>query len=330
MKVLTKNDYTLFESIVKVRQENLKKAMTNFLKKRYKNVTATKDYVFAEGNIPVTLVAHLDTVFFTLPKEIFYDTQKNVIWSPQGLGADDRAGVFAIVKIIQSGLRPHIIFTTDEEKGGLGAAKLVKDYPTPFAEMKYIIELDRQGSIDCVFYDCFNEDFIDYIESFGFKEDFGTFSDISEICPSWGIAGVNLSIGYKNEHSLGEYLSISALYATIGKVIKILNDIHNIDTFIYIQHPDIPYWWSRYPGDSYQRVKSQKCYRCGNWFLEWELIPVHALDEKSMHCYCPDCIGDKVNWCVQCGEAFEVESKNNLDNICRNCKKKGIELKIHV
>jgi hypothetical protein len=91
------------------------------------------------------------------------------MWSPQGLGSDDRAGIFAILQIVQSGLRPSIILTTDEERGGLGAQKLAKrECPIPF--LRYMIQLDRHGNNDCVFYDRFCPSFIEHIESFGFLE----------------------------------------------------------------------------------------------------------------------------------------------------------------
>ena len=66
-----------------------------------KSVVRTKDFLVAKGSIPVALVAHVDTVFTSPPKEeeIFYDSEKNVMWSEVGLGADDRAGVFSILKI---------------------------------------------------------------------------------------------------------------------------------------------------------------------------------------------------------------------------------------
>ena len=58
---------------------------------------------------------------------------------------------------------------------------LIHQVPQPFADMKYIIQLDRRGTSDCVFYNCANEAFIEYVEKFGFIENFGSFSDISEI-----------------------------------------------------------------------------------------------------------------------------------------------------
>ena len=33
-----------------------------------------------------------------------------------------------------------------------------------------MIELDRRGKNDCVFYDCYCPDFIEYVEQFGFEE----------------------------------------------------------------------------------------------------------------------------------------------------------------
>ena len=70
--------------------------------------------------------------------------------------------------------------------------------------------------------------------NFGFNEEYGSFSDISELCPTWKIAGVNLSIGYENEHSLIEILYIDYFLSTVEKVKKMLKDINNINSFEYI------------------------------------------------------------------------------------------------
>ena len=116
MRVLSNQDYRLFERLVSLTQKGLHQAMAQYLKEKYEKVIVTKDYIVAIGDIPIALVAHMDTVFKNPVADLYYDQRKGVLWSPQGLGADDRAGIFAILKIIQSGLRPAIIFTTDEEK----------------------------------------------------------------------------------------------------------------------------------------------------------------------------------------------------------------------
>ena len=147
MKTFTASEYKLFEQLVGLRQAALKKVLANCLKRYYPAVVETGDYIYCEGTIPIALVAHMDTVFKDPATEVFYDTRKNVVISPQGLGADDRAGVFAILRVVQAGLRPHIIFTTDEEKGCLGAEKL-SSLDCPFDDLRYIIELDRRGADD--------------------------------------------------------------------------------------------------------------------------------------------------------------------------------------
>ena len=216
-------------------QEVLKNTVHSYLLKKYDNVIHTHDYLFAEGTLPICLVAHLDTVFPNTPNEIYYDQEQKVMWSPQGLGADDRAGVYAILEILEAGYRPSVVFTTNEEIGGLGALKLIEDYPEcPFSNLKAIIELDRQGEKDCVFYDCDNVDFENYIHSFGFTPAFGTFSDISFIAPQWGAAAVNLSVGYVNEHSERERLFAEHLDATIERVKEILNKSISMMSYAYI------------------------------------------------------------------------------------------------
>ena len=149
------NDRQLFQDLCSLTQPRLMNALARILKGHYKNIEANSTFILAKGNIPVALVAHADTVFPAPPTEFYFDSQKSIMWSPDGLGADDRAGIFAIITLLKSEYRPTIIITTDEEKGGLGAQALVRHMPNPPTELKYIIQLDRQGSTDCVFYNAF-------------------------------------------------------------------------------------------------------------------------------------------------------------------------------
>lgn len=344
MTGMNNTDYKLFTTIVRMKQKTLLKSMTTFLKKYYSadKVIPTADYILCEGNVPIMLVAHMDTVFKIPPEKIYYDQHQHVIWSPQGLGADDRAGVFSILKIVQNGYRPHICLTTDEEVGGVGVRSLIKHHPTTPYNIKYIIELDRQGEVDCVFYSCDNEPFQEYVEQFGFITEWGTFSDISVICPAWKIAGVNLSVGYLNEHSKIETLHTDALYATINKVQKMIEDIDNAESFTYIPAIYERYWykmskaygWS-YPcedgyWDDYDYYNSShyplyptgpyKCVKCGRSFSEDDVFLVKTNDGKEKNYYCVDCVSSNINWCEKCGEPFEVKQNNEI--YCCDCKNK--------
>lgn len=310
MRVLSNSDYKLLERLVSLSQKEMHKAMAQYLKAKYDNVIFTKDYLVAIGDIPIALVAHMDTVFKTPVSNLYYDQRKGVLWSPEGLGADDRAGIFAILKIVQDGLKPSIILTTDEEEGGLGAAALAtEDCPIP--NLKYMIELDRRGTNDCVFYDCYCPEFIDYVESFGFCEHWGSFSDISFLMPEWQICGVNLSVGYEDEHSYTEILNIGPLFDTIKKVKKMLTE-KDIPDFRYDEMAgSMSHWWKT-------DVYGQHCSKCKKLYSEYELFPVKGRDGRTKY-YCPDCIVGNVEWCEVCHEAFEIEDPSQSTNICKEC-----------
>ena len=322
MKTFKNSELKTFEQLASLTQGSLKQVLASFLKKHYSKVIHTKDYIFAEGDIPVGLVAHMDTVFKEPPTEIFFDQTKNVMWSPQGLGADDRAGVFAIVQIIRAGYRPHVIFTTDEEVGGIGAMAIA-ELDCPFSDLKYLIELDRRGSNDCVFYDCDNRPFNEYVETFGFEWNFGTYSDICDICEAWKVAGVNLSIGYRDEHSDTEVLFVGQMLSTIEKVKNMLDDAENLKTpFAYIPNARTRWSYAYGYGSDWYNSHSEifKCQGCGKYYMEEEMFPAVMIDGGTRY-YCPDCLIGSVAWCDECGSAFQKVSPDAPDSgLCPKCK----------
>ena len=333
----TTADQALFETIAKMTQPALYRSMRKYLKKYYgqDGVNATKEYILCEGNLPVMLVAHMDTVFKTPPQRIFYDVKQTTMWSPEGLGADDRAGVYLIWRIVQSGYLPHICLTTDEELGCVGAGALIKDFPNcPFGGLKYIIELDRQGTNDCVFYSCANEQFQTFVESYGFLTDWGTYSDISDICPAWKVAGVNLSVGYKGEHQTTEILNTHAMLDTLRKVKEMLKECTSADVpkFEFVMDPYDRYFYSigrhyLYPYDDEDEMEFARyypnynhtcqCARCGHVYQDIDVFPVKAKDFDGIRYYCLDCVDTGINWCKKCGEPFEVEKET--DEFCPDC-----------
>ena len=319
-----KFNYNLYTAISSMTQENLHQSLKTFLTKRYgedKVVEMEEHFLFAIGNIPICLVAHLDTVHKRLPHDIFFDQSKNVIWSPQGLGADDRAGVYAILELVKRGLRPCVLFTWDEETGGYGATQagqLLKDLGC----VDFCIELDRRGQNDSVYYECDNPDFEEHINSFSFETAIGSFSDICFICPEWGVAGVNLSIGYENEHTLQEILRVDWMMNTIDKVQKICyNKSYDKEKFKFIQleykSSFDEYDWSSFCSTSYtskSSVKSngydfaytssytkkpeQACDCCGQFVPGYKIIPIN---EENI---CERCYDLNYDYCTKCSSIF--------------------------
>lgn len=221
-------DYKSFRTLCMASQEELLSYFGEEFKTLYgkEKVIANNDFVFCKGDIEIMLVAHLDTVHKKQVEYYFVDSVKGVITSPQGIGGDDRCGVYAILKIIgkMSPRRPHILFTTDEECGMRGAIAAAKELKPYVENLKFIIEIDRKGEDDCVFYSCGNESFKTYIQTFGFKLAYGSCSDIGKLAPAWDVAAVNLSSGYYNAHSKDEYVVVAHLEKTIQRVVNILND----------------------------------------------------------------------------------------------------------
>lgn len=216
-------------------------------------VVSDGNYILVRGESPVMLIAHLDTVHKIPVKTIYRLEGGAILTSPQGIGGDDRCGVYALVNVYeQSDTKPWLLFTCDEEIGGVGAEAFCWAYekynlPAGLNDLKCLVEIDRKGRNDAVYYDCENRAFETYITSKGFRTAYGSFSDISLIAPTLGIAAVNLSSGYYNPHTRREYIVRSEIDNTISKVVEIVADAVSKDfpryeycADDYFQREDIP------------------------------------------------------------------------------------------
>lgn len=208
-----------FEEIFQFSQERLKQTLETELIENGYAVRKQRGFLYAEGTVPVLLVAHLDTVHRTQPETICYSADGTVMMSPQGIGGDDRAGVYMILRLIQS-CHCHVLFCEDEETGGQGARSFVSTGIVP--QVNYILELDRRGCNDAVFYRCQNRQFARHITEFSFQTSVGSFSDISILAPKLDLAAVNLSTGYYNAHQTGEYVRLDEVENLIGRIQTLL------------------------------------------------------------------------------------------------------------
>ena len=89
------------ENIFRQTQRELKRSLKNELKSKGYKPTNKDGFLFCQGEYPVLLVAHLDTVHREPVKDICYNKDGNIIMSPQGIGGDDRAGVYMVLEIIK-------------------------------------------------------------------------------------------------------------------------------------------------------------------------------------------------------------------------------------
>jgi len=223
-----------FESILKKSQKGLKK----YLRSQYQDYTYADGYLYVKGTAPVMVIAHLDTVHKQLVKTVY---KRYGIWtSPEGIGGDDRCGVY-LAMLLHENTGCHVLFTEDEEIGTIGARKYVAR--KKFPDVNYLIEIDRRGTNDAVYYDCANYEFEEFVSEFGYVTDYGSFSDISVIAPVMGVAAVNLSACYDNEHTKHESIDIYAMQRDIIRISEMIEE--ETALFEYVEAPKA----SAYYGD---------------------------------------------------------------------------------
>lgn len=225
-----------FKEICKMTQPQVKEYMKEYLVSKKYDIVNEDGFLYAKGDIPVLLIAHMDTVHKELCNTI--NEVDGKLSSPQGIGGDDRCGVY-IIMLIAKELHCSVLLCEDEEKGGIGARKFTKakykcaDENGKAIEKKYIdhldvnymIEFDRRGSNDAVFYSCDNKDFTNFVtDCTGFKFATGSYSDISTLMPAAKIAGVNLSSGYYKAHTTDEYVVYDEMVDTAATAIYLIKE----------------------------------------------------------------------------------------------------------
>lgn len=265
-----------FYNICKMSQKDLKNHLVKELRV-YGEPVWDDGFVYLQGSFPVLLVAHMDTVHSKLPGNIKNDN--GVLSSPNGIGGDDRCGIYMILEIKKK-YDCSILFCEDEESGCVGAQKFAKtDLAKELAgKFNYIIEFDRKGKNDAVFYECDNEDFEEFITEEFYKTQYGSFSDISVVAPTLGIAAVNLSCGYYNAHTKEEYVVWSEMNDSIRAAMKILARTTEKNKFEYIE--------AKYgKAYGYSRDYDWDCDYAFDDFFDEKYYIIEYLDEHSSYEY---------------------------------------------
>ena len=254
-----------FEDICKMTQQEVKKYMHKYLSKNKYDVVNEDGFLYAKGTVPVLLVAHMDTVHKNKCTTIVNKDGK--LSSPQGIGGDDRCGIFMIMNIVKE-FHCSVLLCEDEESGGVGARKFTKAKmkhtnengdTMEFAyidqlDVNFMIEFDRKGNNDAVFYSCDNKDFIKFVtEVTGFKYATGSFSDISVLMPAASLSAVNLSCGYYNAHTINEYVIYDEMMDTIDAAKDLIKE-ECTEPFDYVAKVYAPVSYQKYSNsNSYYR-----------------------------------------------------------------------------
>jgi di/tripeptidase len=196
-------------------------------------------YHLSEDN-DVMLSAHLDQVETSGKAEHIYKVEHNIIaynsnWRRTSLGADDKNGVWLILKLIEEGFSFDWIISESEEIGCIGISK-VENF-IGLSSAKYCIVLDRRGN-----YDILNKGgSTNYCQALAhnlknFWDDMftvttGTLSDTQTICKY--IESVNMSVAYHNPHTSTESTDYDRLC-------EIKEDLEKLFTHEFVHYPASP------------------------------------------------------------------------------------------
>ena len=127
-----------------------------------------------------------------------------------------------------------LLVTNGEEHGQTGSSWLMDDNKDIAEEInhdhQFVIQLDRRNGRDFKCYDVGTDEFRSYVaQKTGYTEpDRRSNTDIKILCRE--IAGVNLSVGYHNEHHENEYLNIAEWENTLNVVKEWLSE-PNLERF---------------------------------------------------------------------------------------------------
>lgn len=219
-------------------QEALKEfGITETVTDSYGNLLAEK--VVGDGvGATITLSAHMDSVNNYSTKKHTLINDAGIIRAKDGIcGADDKAGIAialeALRNIPQSFTgKIKLAFFVEEEVGCVGSSRAATNESKPWiADSDLAIVIDRRGNRDIVVGN-FSQTFC----STPTGELFEHASDLLEMnwaCVEGGISdtanfaelnvnAVNLSAGYRNEHTRNEWVSVHDMFDTVKLIVQVM------------------------------------------------------------------------------------------------------------
>lgn len=198
-------------------------------------------YRLSNKNKPI-LSAHLDQVRTNGKAVKFYMNEWEMIvafnskWERTSLGADDKNGVWVILKTLEKIKDINFIISEGEESGCIGIHKLESEsvLSDNINESQYCIVLDRKGYSDMLksgscntFCSTLAQSLCNYL-----KQDFtvttGSLSDTCTLCNF--CESVNMSVAYSNPHTSTEMTDFKRLKEIKDMVIDVVQNFKHYST----------------------------------------------------------------------------------------------------
>lgn len=179
---------------------------------------------------------HIDTVHRTEGmQKIKYDNKTKSYYKKDGepLGADDGAGIWLMLEMIDAGVPGSYVFHRGEERGGIGSSYMADNLSQWLKFYDRAIAFDRRGSTSVITHqaggrccsDTFAQALADALNAANdcmmyIPDDTGVFTDTAnytELIPEC----TNIACGYQNEHTGNETLHLPTLFALRDACLKL-------------------------------------------------------------------------------------------------------------
>jgi hypothetical protein len=164
---------------------------------------------------------HTDTVHrHPGTQKLLYDTALEVVYKDddEPLGADNAAGVWVLLQMIQAQVPGLYIFHRGEECGGIGSHYIANQTPELLEDINRAVAFDRRGRHDIITHqaggrccsDIFALALADELRlghkpsSMGIFTDTANYTNLIPEC-------TNVSVGYEHEHTANEMLDLEYL-----------------------------------------------------------------------------------------------------------------------
>lgn len=207
------------------------KKMRKFIRKQAYACGATSVETDKHGNLLIVkgesetypcLAAHMDQVQRDHSKDFQVFEHNGIAFAfsaksmeQQGLGADDKNGIFVCLECLKKFDVLKLAFFVGEETGCIGSNKVDLAF---FKDCRFIIEPDRMNGHDLITSmfcgQVCSDDFIKAIgaDKYGYKEERGSVTDVGELTERGvNISCLNLSCGYYHPHTSEEVTNLAEL-----------------------------------------------------------------------------------------------------------------------
>lgn len=149
------------------------------------------------------------------------------------LGADDGAGIYVLMRMIEARVKGTYVFHVGEERGGIGSNNMRSKHQDFLKKFSHAIAFDRagtddvvyvQGGTSCASIECaeaLSQALNELNSEFTFKpSDRGTFTD-TKVYAGTIVECLNVSVGYLNQHSQDESLDVAFLEDLVDACINL-------------------------------------------------------------------------------------------------------------